>query len=72
MGGFFFEFEAVRTSMLRAGADGAFCCEGAITERVRGLAASFTVVPGAAAARECGGGAFFRRRLSGLLPERGF
>ena len=53
------EFGPRRTAMLRAGPDGAVRRPGALASGVRGLAASFTVVPGAAAARECGGGAFF-------------
>ena len=71
MGGFFFDFEAVRTSMLRAGPDGAVRRPGAVAARVRGLAAGAALVPGAAATRECGGGTFGRWCLSGLLPERG-
>ena len=47
------------TTMLRAGPDGPVRGEGAVASRVRGLAASFTVVPGAAATRERGGGTFF-------------
>ena len=74
MGGFFFDFEAVRTDlteMLRAGPDGAVRRPGAVAAGVRGLVKSAALVPGAAATRECGGGTSRGRCFSRFLPERG-
>ena len=44
VGGLFFDFEAVRISMLRTGPDGPVRRPGAVAARVRGLAAGAAVV----------------------------
>ena len=69
--GLFFDFEAVRISMLRTGPDGPVRRPGAVAARVRGLAAGAAVVPGAPETGLLVRGTFRGRRVAGLLPERG-